>query len=103
VFAFNLSMSGRQKDEPAVGFDNDLCQQATLTRSGALDILNGDFSRTVLTLATLATILYSSLALNHELPSLSMPPAYKEERTEPVLSRSCSGALILKHPACTII
>jgi hypothetical protein len=97
-----LSVLGHRKDEPVLGLDNDSHEQALPIRSDALKVLNGDFCRHVLTLATLAAILLCSMALNHELPSLSMPPAYKEERTEPALSRSCAAVLILRRPACSL-
>jgi hypothetical protein len=97
-----LSVLGHRKDEPVEGFDNDSHQQALPIRGHTLEVLSGDFCRRVLTMATLATILFCSMALNHELPSLSMPPAYKEERTEPALSRSCAVVLILKRPACCL-
>lgn len=93
---------GQRKDKPAAGYDNGSLQPALTIGSATLEALNVDFCRLALTLATLATILFSSMALNHELPSLSMPPAYKEERTEPALSRSCAVALILRRPACSL-
>jgi len=53
-------------------------------------------------LLTLLVIVHSSLSLNHELPSLSMPPAYKEERTEPALSRSLRGCPVVQRPVCPL-
>jgi len=88
-----LSVLGHRKDEPVAGLDNDARQQALPLGSGALETLSGGFCRCFLTWVTLATILFCSMALNHELPSLSMPPPYKEERTEPTLS--CFKTLVL--------
>jgi hypothetical protein len=90
VFVLNrLSAPGHQKDEPVAGFDNDTQQHFPLTRSGALELLSDGSYGAALTWVTLVTILFCSLALNHQLPSLSMPVAYKEERTEPALCRVC--------------
>ncbi|MGY2214807.1 hypothetical protein [Pseudomonas sp. SDO558_S425] len=92
-----LSVAVCQKDDFTTCFDDGLHLHYHLTLNGTLEMLSGDGCRSFLTLITLTITLYSSLALNHELPSLSMPPAYKEERTEPALCRFSSGALTLKH------
>ncbi|MFJ3366885.1 hypothetical protein [Pseudomonas sp. NPDC086251] len=98
-----LSVGECQEEELAADLDKIPPHQAQLSAGGILKALTSDGYRSALTSATLAAILYCSLALNHQLPSLSMPPAYKEEKTDPALTRSCSALLILRRlPVITL-
>jgi hypothetical protein len=73
-----------------------------IARKGVMDWVAGGAHRNLLSLSILLVIAQCSLPLNNELPSLSMPPAYKEERTEPTFSGSLRGDLIVRRPACPL-
>lgn len=53
-------------------------------------------------LLTLMVILHSAMSLDHPLPNLSMPPAYKEEKTRSALSRSLHTNTAIYRPACRL-